>query len=175
VYRWLQVYGNPLGCVLVPDSVTSFDTNAVYDGGYDKTARCGDSCTELTVYVPSDGVCVQCPDDLRVPGVGALDCSVLRCSVGACMHVYVYMHTYIHISTCNSYTATRCNRMRWSACVLYVCIYASVYVYVRRMQTPRGWEAHQVLSCETFLLQSLVTCCSVMHCVAVCGPPSAFM
>ena len=32
--------------------------------------------------------------------------------------------------------------------------------------------AHQVLSCETFLLQSLVTCCSVMHCVAVCGPPA---
>jgi len=99
------VYGNPLGCVLVPDSVTSFDAHAVYDGGYDETARCGDNCTELTVYVPSDGVCVPCPDGMRALGVGALNCSVLsaaRCSVGACMHVYVYMHTYIHISTCDS-------------------------------------------------------------------------
>jgi len=39
LHRSLQVFGNLLGCVQVPDSVTSFDTYAVYEG-YDETARC---------------------------------------------------------------------------------------------------------------------------------------
>jgi len=97
LHRWLQVFGNPLGCVQVPESVTDFDTNAVYDG-YDETARCGDNCTELTVYVPSDGLCVQCPDGMRALGVGALNCSVLspaRCSLRARMHVYILVHACI--------------------------------------------------------------------------------
>ena len=82
LHRSLEVYGNPVGCVQVPDSVTWFDTWVMYD----ETARCGDNCTELTVYVPSDGVCVQCPDGMRALGVGALNCSVLspaRCSLRA--------------------------------------------------------------------------------------------
>jgi len=140
VHRLLEVFGNPLGCVQVPDSVTDFDLSTQWNG-YDETARCGDNCTELTVYVPTDGVCVQCPDGMRALGVGALNCSVLspaRCSLRARMHVYVYMHTYIDISTCNSYTATRCNTVRSSACELYMCIYASVYVYVCRTQTRAG-------------------------------------
>ena len=77
VHRYLTVGGNPLGCVQgVPDSVTHFDTFAVYFGYYE-TARCGDNCTEHTVFVPSDGVCVQCPDGTHAHGVGALNCSVL--------------------------------------------------------------------------------------------------
>ena len=116
LHRNLQVFGNPLGCVLVPDSVTSFDTYTQWNG-YDETARCGDNCTELTVYVPSDGVCVQCPDGLRALGVGALACSVLlseRCflrppafvyfCVRMCVSVYldasVYLHTCICVSVC---------------------------------------------------------------------------
>ena len=66
------MFGNSLGCVHVPDRVHDFDTNT-----YLKTARCGDNCTELTVYVPIDGVCVQCPEGVRALGVGALECSVL--------------------------------------------------------------------------------------------------
>jgi len=83
VHRYFEVFGNPLGCVQgVPDSVTSFDTNAVWYGYYE-TARCSDNCTQHTVYVPSDGVCVQCPDGTHAHGVGALNCSVspTRCSL----------------------------------------------------------------------------------------------
>ena len=84
MHRFLEVYGNLLGCVQgVPDSVYFFDLNALGHGYYE-TARCGDNCTEHTVYVPSDGVCVQCPDGMHAHGVGALNCSVLsptRCSL----------------------------------------------------------------------------------------------
>ena len=97
LHRDLQVYGNSLGCVQVPDSVTSLDTNGVYHGK-DQTASCGNNCTELTVYVPSDGVCMQCPNGMRALGVGALNCSVLspaRCSLRARMHVYILVHACI--------------------------------------------------------------------------------
>ena len=83
LHRSLDVYGNPLGCVLVPESVAHFDTSAVYYG-YDETARCGDNCSQHTVYLPSDGVCVQCPGGTHTHGVGALNCSVVsptRCSL----------------------------------------------------------------------------------------------
>ena len=89
------MFGNPLGCVQVPDSVTSFDTSAV-DDGYDETARCGVNCTELTVYVMSDGVCMQCPDGMRALGVGALNCSVLspaRCSLCARANLFFLVRT----------------------------------------------------------------------------------
>ena len=116
LHRDLQVYGNLLGCVQVPDSVDSLDASAVYYE-HDETARCGNNCTELTVYVPSDGVCVQCPDGLRALGVGALACSVLlseRCflrprafvyfCVRMCVSVYLdasmYLHTCICVSVC---------------------------------------------------------------------------
>ena len=103
VHRVLGVFGNPLGCVQgVPDRVTNFDYDAMYHEYYE-TARCGDNCTELTVYMPSNGVCVQCPNGMRARGVGALNCSVLlptRCSLRAHVHVYVYLHTCICVSVC---------------------------------------------------------------------------
>ena len=84
VHRNLEVFGNAFGCVQgVPDSVTSFDYHAL-SYGYYETARCGDNCTQHTVYVPSDGVCVQCPDGTHAHGVGAVNCTVLsptRCSL----------------------------------------------------------------------------------------------
>ena len=135
------MYGNPLGCVQVPDSVTSFDPNAVYDG-LDETARCGDNCTELIVYVPSDGVCVQCPNGMRALGVGALNCSVLssaRCSLRVCAYG------------------------------VFVCVHASMYLFACRWYSDvKGCVDHEMLSCATYLLQCAAVCCSVLQCVAVC-------
>jgi len=113
VHRQLDVFGNPLGCVQgVPDSVTSFDNNAVWYGYYE-TARCGDNCTQHTVYVPNDGVCVQCPDGTHAHGVGALNCSVV--------------------------SPTRCSLMQLSQCSVMQCgaVWCSV-VQCGAVQCPRG-------------------------------------
>ena len=77
VHRVLGVFGNPLGCVQgVPDRVTNFDYDAMYHEYYE-TVRCGDNCTEHTIYVPSDGVCIQCHNGTHAHGFGALNCAVL--------------------------------------------------------------------------------------------------
>jgi len=77
MHSMLQVYGNPLGCVQgVPDNVTQFDTWSPHLG-YDKTAICSDNCTEHTFYIPSEGMCIQCPYGTHARGVGALNCAVL--------------------------------------------------------------------------------------------------
>ena len=66
LHRYLEVYGNPLGCVQVPDSVTDFDSSTQWNEN-NETARCGDNS----------------PD---------------RCSVCACVLVYVYVHTCMSVS-----------------------------------------------------------------------------
>ena len=127
------MYGNPLGCVKVPDSVTSFDTSTQWNG-IDETARCGDSCTELTVYVPSDGVCVQCPDGMRALGVGALECSVLlseRCSLRARALVYFCVRMCISVDLHASVYLCVC---KWCGdvlgCVAYEVLYYAAHLLV---------------------------------------------
>ena len=156
------MYGNPLGCVLVPDSVT-LDPNAQWNV-YDETARCGDNCTALTVYVPSDGVCVPCPDGLRALGVGALACSVLlseRCFLRTRAFVYfcvrmcvsVYLDASVYLCVC-----------RWCdevlGCVAYEVLYYAAHLLILCRVERR--VAHEVLACGTHLLQCLA------HCHAVC-------
>ena len=139
LHRDLQVYGNSLSCVQVPDSVTSLDTNAVYDE-YDETARCGDNCTALTVYVPSDGVCVQCPDGMRALGVGALNCSVLspaRCSLRARSYVYILVHTCICVlspAKCSLCARAFVYHLHtYMHAYMLTCMHASVFLHDRCM------------------------------------------
>ena len=170
LHRNLQVFGNPLGCVLVPDSVTSFDTYTQWNG-YDETARCGDNCTELTVYLPSDGVCVQCPGDMRALGVGALNCSVVsptRCSlvqlsvwgmlrcVAVCFNVFqCSVHEVVscatHLSQCGPGFAPLCSSLVAVCCTTLTC--CNVWQFVAE------WSP----GCSLVQL----TCCSVLQCVAV--------
>jgi len=169
------VYGNPLGCVQVPDSVSSLDTTAQgfwhdHDEGVDKTARCGDNCTALTVYVPSDGVCVQCPDGMRALGVGALACSVLlseRCFLRPRAFVYfcvrmcisVYLDASVYLCVC-----------RWCGevlgCVAYEVLYYAAHLLILCRVERR--VAHEVLACGTHLLQCARVCVCVRICVYVC-------
>jgi len=145
--RWLEVSGNPLGCVQgVPDSVTYFDTYALSHGYYE-TVRCGDNCTQHTVYVPSDGVCVQCPDDTHAHGVGALNCFVLasaRCPLRSspdelCRSVLQC------VATCCSVVP-----MRWIP--VQLTFYSVLHCVA--------------LCCSVF--RCVAVCCSVLQCVTVC-------
>ena len=130
MHRYLEVFGNPLGCVQgAPDSVTYFDNNAVWYGYYE-TARCGDNCTEHTVYVPSNGVCVQCPDGTHAHGVGALNCSVLspvRCSLAQL--------TCCSVLQCCCVLPVRCNPP----------VAVSSYIYVYNKQCTRADPKPRVL------------------------------
>jgi len=129
VHRSLEVYGNALGCVQgVPDSVTYFDYNAVYYGYYEM-ARCGDNCTQHTVYVPSDGVCVQCPDGTHANGVGALNCSVV--SSARCSFVQFTCSSVVQQIAMRGSVAVQCSRgvllcnspVAVSRCVCFFCIF----------------------------------------------------
>ena len=98
----------------------------------------------------------------------ATQCALL---VLACMCMSTCIHTsiYPHVIHTLQHAATQCARVHVSCTCAYMHLCMCMYVERRHV---RGGVAHEVLSCETFLLQSLVTCCSVMHCVAVCGSPS---
>jgi len=41
-----------------------------------QTPRCGNNCTIMTMYVPSDDMCVECPTGKYATGVGAVDCTL---------------------------------------------------------------------------------------------------
>jgi len=156
VHRFLDVSGNPLGCVQVPDSVTLSDSSSYWPGtGNDEMAKCGDNCTQLTVYVPSDGVCVQCPDGMRALGVGALTCSVLwpsRCFLCARAYLFFLVRTCLCVlspakcSFCGrAYVYTSYSHMH---VYMLTCMHASIFLHA---------EGAAVVG-----LQCVAVCCSVV-------------
>ena len=150
MHRTLEVFGNPLGCVQgVPDSVTDVDVNA-FTFSYDETARCGDNCTEHTVYVPSDGVCVQCPNGTHAHGVGALNCAVLSPTRFSPVQ-----------STC-------CSVLQHDAvcCSLMLCVVVAHEVVagvLNLLQCVRACILRFAPLCNL----RVAVCCSVLQCVAV--------
>ena len=154
VHRKLHVFGNPLGCVQgVPDSVTYFDYSAMYYGYYE-TARCGDNCTQHTVYVPNDGVCVQCPYGTHTHGVGALNCSVVsptRCSLVqlSCCSELQFVAVCCNVAVQCPRGVVLCNSpVTVSRCVCFFCIFMYGYEFIHVCWLCSFWHLFaRVLVC----------------------------
>ena len=113
------------------------------------TAQSSPSTCRATACACSAPTTCACPVLVLWSALSSGALLVLACM---CMSTCIHTSIYPHVIHTLQHAATECAGVHVYCTCAYMHVCMCMYVECRHL---RGWVAHQVLSCETFLLQSL--------------------